>query len=359
MTRDEAIKAFNTKRLAAMDRVRRDQRLTSSIRTIGAELFSKAYFNTGFADVDQDHLVEKLGLSARTVKTAIKVLQETGYFEVVRPGRRSSNRYRPIFEAPEVQNLHLPDDVTGAKFAPAEAPEVQKTTAGGAKNDRREVQNLHHSTSLSNSLEASLPLEGAASGDEGAGGRPSGFEEIAGRALRQKLGENLHEAWFSKLGFVSEGLGTLTLIAPTKFIATYVKTHFEQDILACLGRSDIDRLVIGVGRVSEAVPSLGDHRTLEKKPPPNPDAQWLVAVGIDLVSDLAGIASDKAAEVLKGWLAACARDPGALRQIVTAVAEQGLQGEAFKNLVRQRAASFRQGQLKFGVEERLKKRNAS
>src|SRR3954453_15084049 len=109
MTRDELKKDFDRQRLALSDRIRRDDRLTGSFRIVGAELASKLSFSSGYAEADQAYLEEKLGLSLRTVKMAIRALQLAGHFKVDRPGRRSSNRYWPVFEAPQVQNLPLPE----------------------------------------------------------------------------------------------------------------------------------------------------------------------------------------------------------------------------------------------------------
>ena len=121
----ELKKNFDRERLALSDRIRGDDLLSPAFRIVGGELASRLSFNSGFADADQNYLAKKLGLSLRTVKMAVKALQLAGHFEVVRPGRRSSNRYRPIFETRQVQNLPLPETPQVQNLPLPETPQVQ------------------------------------------------------------------------------------------------------------------------------------------------------------------------------------------------------------------------------------------
>ena len=42
----------------------------------------------------------------------------------------------------------------------------------------------------------------------------------------------VYEAWFAQLVYVDVAQGVLTLLAPTKFLADYVATHYQSRLLA-------------------------------------------------------------------------------------------------------------------------------
>lgn len=349
MTREERQKEFDRKRLAAMDRVRRDERLTASFRAVGGELFALVNFETGDAFPQEVYLVEKLGLSPRTVKMAIKALSEAGYFTVVKRGR--CNRYQPNFEAGEkvqnlhlsdgqqVQNLHLSDDDRCKK----RPEQVQKTSGKRCK------------ICTPTSLKTSLRTSGATSS---AGGAPETgaacelFMGIAGTSLRERLGEDLFAAWFAKLRFVREGDGLLVLSAPTKFIASYVKSNFAGHILQAAGRADLGRLEIEIGPAS-----LGQHRAVRAE---NPDARWLLEIGVGLIGEQRAIGRDAADRELVGYLKRCGNDTAGLRAILEGAVEQQLFGDAFDRVVNQRTLELlRADQGAFRFKPVGLRRNAS
>ena len=48
--------------------------------------------------------------------------------------------------------------------------------------------------------------------------------------LKDEYGEATYKSWLSKINFVSTHSGTLTLIAPTKFMREWVITHYLENI---------------------------------------------------------------------------------------------------------------------------------
>lgn len=355
MTREEALKDFNRKRLAAMDRVRRDTSLSASFRAVGGELFAKVDFDTGDAYPSIEHLEEKLGLAPRTVKMAVKALQEHGYFTVVKRGR--CNRYVPIYEpAEKVQNLHLSEGQQGQNLHLLDAdrckkrPEqVQKTSPDRCKKGPP--------TSLRTPLDTSAPAAAGAVGaaPDGAAG-PSFDLGIPGVALRRRLGDATFQSWLGKVAVVSIGADELVLQAPSRFVAGYIQNNFAEAVLSAwrVGTPSLVQLRVVVERQAvepeaAAAPASGE----------NPDARWLLEIGTALVADQLGVKQERAAEEVTDWMGRCRNDPAALRQIIVSAARFDLKGDRFRSKVKQDARSFHQGELKFGPEDRLKKRSAS
>jgi hypothetical protein len=326
MTREEQKKNFDRERLALSDRIRHDDLLSPSAFKVGAELCSRLSFSSGFADCDQDYLVKRLSLSERTVKMAVKALQLAGHFEVVRPGRRSSNRYRPIFkprevqnlhlpETPEVQNLHLPEVERGKK----RSPQVQNLPVS-------QVQNLPLSIPLKKDSFPSLsgPAGGeAASAPDGAGGSPRQNLDRLNARLKQRLGEKVFAGWFGpKLAGAEFAPAAVTLFFPTAFHANHVKTQYEAAILEGLraDHPDVDRVTIAVAKAAPARPE-------------NPDARWLLEQGVPLVGEAMGYAPHKAGEAIAALMKRCGNDAAGLRRIIADAAARGLSGDQFRDVL--------------------------
>jgi len=87
-------KAFTHARLWAMDDLRRTGNLSAATRLVGLEIFSCANRINGAAWPSEKTIASRLGLSVRTVRTAINQLQPS-YIEVMRRGR--NNVYYPSF----------------------------------------------------------------------------------------------------------------------------------------------------------------------------------------------------------------------------------------------------------------------
>ncbi|UPJ55436.1 DnaA N-terminal domain-containing protein [Bradyrhizobium sp. 192] len=354
MTREEALKDFNRKRLAAMDRVRRDTSLSASFRAVGGELFAKVDFDTGDAYPSIEHLEEKLGLAPRTVKMAVRALQEQGYFTVVKRGR--CNRYVPIYEpAEKVQNLHLSEGQQGQNLHLLDAdrckirPEqVQKTSPDRCKKGPP--------TSLRTPLDTSGLAAAGAVGAAPDGAAGPWFDlGIPGVALRRRLGDATFRSWLGNVAVVSLGEDELVLQAPNRFIASYIQNNFAEAVLAAwrVGNPALTHLRIVAEKQTPEEPARE-----ASAPGENPDARWLLEVGTDLVADQLGVKRHRAAEEITDWMGRCRNDPAALRQIIVNAARFDLRGDRFRSKVKQDARSFHQAELKFGPEDRLKKRSA-
>lgn len=325
MTRDDQKKDFDRQRLALSDRIRRDDRLTGSFRTVGAELASRLSLSSGFADADQDYLAKKLGLSERTVKMAVKALQLTGHFEVVRPGKRSSNRYRPIFEPREVQNLPVPEIPQVQNLPVPKVERGKKRSRDGQILHSPQVQNLPLSIPLKNLFPSlsEAPAGAAASAPDGAGGAPRQNLDRLSARLQQRLGEKVFAAWFgAKLTGADFAPAAVTLSFATAFLADHVRSHFETAVLECV-RADhpgLQRLIIAVGKAAPARPQ-------------NPDARWLLDEGVPLVGEALGYAPQKAGEAIAAWMKRCGNDAAGLRRIIADAAARGLTGEQFRDVL--------------------------
>jgi len=113
---------FNRQRLAAMDRLRRDGRLTPSARLVGLEIYARVNRTSIDAWPAESTIATDVHIDIKTVKRAISALEKYGYFEIVRK-RGVSNRYRPTFEGR-----------TGAENVPSPASELAvKIPASGDK----------------------------------------------------------------------------------------------------------------------------------------------------------------------------------------------------------------------------------
>jgi hypothetical protein len=98
MTKQE----FNRIRLAFLDRLRRDARLTPAARLVGWEIGSRINNVSGDAWPAQETIASALGLDSRTVRRSIKDL--TGhYFTIRRRGRSLS--YVPNFDGGKLDKL--------------------------------------------------------------------------------------------------------------------------------------------------------------------------------------------------------------------------------------------------------------
>jgi biotin operon repressor len=90
----EAIELYFSTPQAA-DNLRHDGSLTATARLVGLEIFSFVSKVSGTAWPAEETIADRLGITARTVRTAIKQLKAAGYISVVRRGR--SNMYFPMF----------------------------------------------------------------------------------------------------------------------------------------------------------------------------------------------------------------------------------------------------------------------
>src|SRR5262249_13469727 len=89
-------KGFLRARLQAADELRRDGKLSAAARLVGLEIFSYVNEASGEAFPSEATIARRLGITDRTVRTAVKQLADAGRIKVTRrPGR--NNLYSPAF----------------------------------------------------------------------------------------------------------------------------------------------------------------------------------------------------------------------------------------------------------------------
>lgn len=341
-------KAFDQKRLAAIDRLRHDGSLSASIRVIGAEILRLANFETGYAWASETYLAEKLGVAHRTVKMAVKALKDGRYVEVVKHGR--NNRYVPIFDDEKGQNLPL-----------STTEQVQNLPLSDADRGKKQPEKGQKTTSNRGKKVPPIPLEiplgtlrASASVNDGAPDgavAPTLFDlGPAGNLLRERLGASTYQSWLAKIAVVNEEGDELTLSAPTKFVASYVTQHYTSDILDCWRKSrpDIARLKIVV---SDTAAKSAHQRAVERVAGPEnsqsstaTDAQlsarWLLDVGRAMVRDRMYVSSSTAELTIIRWLTDCENDAPGLAAILSSADEQNLTGQTFRDVVGQRVKAL-------------------
>jgi DNA-binding transcriptional ArsR family regulator len=353
---NEALKQFNANKLATVDRIRRDKDLTPSTRMIGAEIFSLLEFRTGDAWPSVMYLAEKLGLTDRTIKRATAALKKLGYIEVDRRGR--SNRYRPVFEAAQSSaeqgtNCPLSDDQQGTECHLFKPDRGQKQPQQGTKTTGNRGQK-RPPTSLETTL--GLPARAAAARGGAPGGAPApASDQLGGFAarLRHRLGEDKFASWLGKAAFIAEEGETLTLAAPSRFIADYLKSFYGGTILDVWQseRPHIVRLEVIVAKALEKLPAI--PAATPSAPPASrvasladrrgevpAEARWLVEHGIQLVADHLRVSDHVADRTITDWLRRCGRDAGGLKQILSDAAAHRLYGDDFSNVVKQRTRAL-------------------
>lgn len=351
----DAEREFAQKKLVVIDRIRRDGRLSASIRMIGAELFSLVNFRTGDAFASETYLAEKLCLHARTIKRAVSALKAAGYIEVIKTGR--NNRYRPIFEQAEKGTIcPLSETEQGTNCPLSEAERGHLLPGKGTKSTANRGQKVPPI-----SLDNTLGVSGARANEtvgapDGADGSPNSSESAAevglgqaGERLRAWLGEAKFKSWFAEVAFVSADDDRLTLTAPTAFIRDYLVSQFENAIIDVWRRQmpGIRRLIVAVRpaggppeRFAEPagdVPLISSRRAQRAAPD---DAAWFDDAGSAIVGERLRIDQRAAKHTIVGWLRRCGFDASGLRGIIEDAAAQQLTGDPFRNVVKQRTKAL-------------------
>jgi ribosomal protein S25 len=106
-------KAFTRARLQAGDDLRRNGKLTAAARLVGLEIFNYVNKVSGAAWPGEETIADRLGITGRTVRTAIKQLVAAGCIKVMRR-RGRSNVYFPVFADRTAENI------SGVEGAPKE-----------------------------------------------------------------------------------------------------------------------------------------------------------------------------------------------------------------------------------------------
>ena len=168
-------------------------------------LLITARFNwrKGVFVVGQKELARMWGVTDRTVKREMAEMRARGWIEVAVPAARGRvAEYRIMFEA--VLGDTMP-------FWLAVGPDFAARLTGAPEPEAKgKVVPLRRES-------APVPQEGL-------------WGAVATRLREQDTA--VYDAWFARLVFVDLGQGVLTLLAPTKFLADYVGTHYLSHVLA-------------------------------------------------------------------------------------------------------------------------------
>jgi hypothetical protein len=177
-------------------------------------LLITARFNwrRGTFAVGQKEMARMWGVTERTAKREMAEMRARGWIAVDVPAARGRvASYRIALT--EVLHATMPHwDAVGPDFA---------ARMVGAPEAETEPSNV-------------IPLRRAAEAMPAAEG--SVWGAAADRLRAQD--SDLYTAWFAQLEMIDLSTGTLTLMAPSRFIADYVATHYRSRLLAALAVED-------------------------------------------------------------------------------------------------------------------------
>lgn len=177
-------------------------------------LLITARFNwrRGTFAVGQKEMARMWGVTERTAKREMAEMRARGWIAVDVPAARGRVASYRIALA-EVLRATMPHwEAVGPDFAARMA---------GAPDAETEPSNV-------------IPIRrGAETAPE-----PEGSVWGAAADRLRAQDSRLHAAWFAQLQMVDLAAGTLTLMAPSRFIADYVATHYRSRLLAALAVED-------------------------------------------------------------------------------------------------------------------------
>ncbi|MEJ6395815.1 DnaA N-terminal domain-containing protein [Gymnodinialimonas sp. 2305UL16-5] len=180
---------------------------TAARLALRLSLLITARFNwrSGSFSVGRKEMARMWGVTERTAKREMAQMKALGWIAVSVPAARGRVAQYKI-DLPAVLRATMPHwAAVGPDF-------VARMTDTPEKRAETNVIPLR----------ASLPVE-----DNG-----TGWAKVAAR-LREE-NPALFEAWFAGLQAVDLENGTLTLLAPSRFVATYLQAHFAMRLLAAV-----------------------------------------------------------------------------------------------------------------------------
>ncbi|WP_171060798.1 DnaA N-terminal domain-containing protein [Poseidonocella sp. HB161398] len=163
--------------------------------------------------VGQKEIARMWGVTERTAKRDMAAMRGRGWIEVSMPAARGRvAQYRILFDA-VLRATSGYWNAVGPDFAArmSETPEAPGETPANV-----------------------VPLQ------KPAGALPAMDGTLWSRALAELAAKDpaMAGAWFARLAEVDAEGGTLTLMAPSRFVAAYVETHFQTRILAAVSSQD-------------------------------------------------------------------------------------------------------------------------
>ncbi|MFC6050234.1 DnaA N-terminal domain-containing protein, partial [Methylobacterium hispanicum] len=99
-----------------------------------------------------------------------------------------------------------------------------------------------------------MRVDGNVAGDDGNGRNGSGDSEISAawarvkRRLRAELGEDVYASWFARLELEAVDGGTARLTVPTRFLKSWIESHYLDRVLTTF-RAEVEaiaRIEVGV-----------------------------------------------------------------------------------------------------------------
>ncbi|WP_438275695.1 helix-turn-helix domain-containing protein [Nitrobacter sp.] len=229
-----------------------------------------SHFNstTGETFVTQDTVARVMGVSSRTVWSAIRELEECGYIIVrrrelgvrvsdgrrVNGGKGAANVYLPAFERSQVAATSR-----GLKLAThCDLVWSQRSQVAATSNGSKVAMDCE----LSGSQRSQNPASKVAMGCDPTLKTNSKNARASALALRlgspaqllhKRLGSEKFESWFAKVELVVPGPPVATLRAPSRFIRDYIVQHFDEMVLSCWKATSptIERVEIIYGTVAE------------------------------------------------------------------------------------------------------------
>ena len=198
-----------------------------ALKTNGAEFKKSGQLVTWQSEPTMAAAIQ---MSERTVRDMVSRLQAAGYLEIkTGRGRGHSNRYTLTIPQNRQRTAGFTEPKTGSGLPQLDRqnrqsdvlkPAVQRIKTGSRLPPNlsiRELSNLCPEPNRETEL-----------------GGPRQRADALGpldEALRRKIDPDNFKAWLSKASFVSLADGTITLSAPTRFIAEQIANRFERQIL--------------------------------------------------------------------------------------------------------------------------------
>ena len=212
-----------------MDAMALDTELSNAAFRTGCVIGHHFNRHCGEVFIKQETIARIMGISDRTVWSAIKELEQRGYLAVKRRelGNRTSDGRR-VCGGKGVANVYLPcferSQITsskrGAKLAARCNLWWEERSQKSTSKVAADCDPTHDSPSGSNPSEVDHDL-----GE-------------AGERLRQRLGRDAFVSWFSKVIVESFEDGVVTLTAPSRFVSDWIRTHFVDEILVAWQTAD-------------------------------------------------------------------------------------------------------------------------
>jgi hypothetical protein len=207
-------------KLAALDWANVDMRLTHLDFRFLYLLASAMDRQTGVARRRQQVIADALGVTRRAVQISAERLSEFGYIAIeTKDGGSYTNAYRLVLGN---TNAASPSENTKANprspFAEKRRTRVPKKANGDAEKGEPPFAPILPLKSLEIPLRSRGPSARYGLGP-------------AGAFLKQRLGANVYQSWFSKLRLESETSDLVTLSAPTTFHADHVRQTFRDLML--------------------------------------------------------------------------------------------------------------------------------